>query len=412
MKNKFLTILLFLGFSAPVLAQDAELPDGGVKVDLVVVSNYIFRGADFHANAAAQDGVKQGSHTGAAAFQPSITLNMPVEGFTFNIWGNYALTHRADADEDKVLEQGPNGGDIYTGEYKFAHENVTTNFLYDVPRAQLDTLTKSYKSGAALANLKSQHSAGNVAGGGAAYAPGFYKELNGLKRADETDLTLGYSKETKVGTLGGGIVTYLNPYTATTFTELFISYGLPGVPVSVTTWGDDDFGSVVTKLAYSPVFELAEGTSVGLTIAATHQGLKDTGSTDGKFISGLSHYDLGGTFTTGGLTIGLAGAYRNDWRFYDGDFNYDPGVEPYLKLLGESSGDDGLVEDKSRRVGYGHSYVNTITSRVINSALNANSGNNDPILTGAGDVINYVYTPRQKLPRWVWYASIGYTVQM
>ncbi|MCB1319892.1 MAG: hypothetical protein KDK34_06555, partial [Leptospiraceae bacterium] len=99
--------------SFPLMAQDDELPEGSIDVDLAVVSNYVWRGGDIHAvKLAEQKQDEISSNTEAWTFQPSITLNTPVDGLYFNIWGSFAMHNREDQDVDLRIQQGPAGPDV------------------------------------------------------------------------------------------------------------------------------------------------------------------------------------------------------------------------------------------------------------------------------------------------------------
>ncbi|MCB1168646.1 MAG: hypothetical protein KDK33_20995, partial [Leptospiraceae bacterium] len=63
-------------------------------------------------------------------------------------------------------------------------------------------------------------------------------------------------------------------------------------------------------------------------------------------------------------------------------------------LTGASTQFDGLVEDPSKNNGMVNSYINSQVAAVL-----------DPAGT-----IQYTYTPRQKLPRVIYYVSLGYSV--
>lgn len=172
--------LLLTLTSAPVFAED-ELPDVNVDVGLNFVSNYIFRGTDLHANRAVQKGEQYGSHTGEWAFQPTVTFNTP-SGLFFNIWGSFATAGRKDADTDLRFQTSPGGAALATdpGAIRSAYSAVTLS----------QALTQDKRVGT---------------------IPGFYKEANGLERADEIDLTIGYSTSTKEGNFGFGLIHYTGP---------------------------------------------------------------------------------------------------------------------------------------------------------------------------------------------------------
>lgn len=429
MKKTIFIAVLIVGFSAPLFAQsyNEELPEGSISVDLTVVSNYIFRGDDFHKTAAQGRGIRQAEHTGAAAFQPSITLGMPVDGFYFNIWGSYAMEHRYDRDQDKVVQQGPGGADIYAsavtldgGEtysgYSYRNPAQPKDWLFRVPKAVLDAEMAKLGTSDDVDNyqalIKNQILGTDAdATDTITFMPGLYKEQNGLARADETDISFGYETATRVGTLGGGIVTYLVPARSVDYgTEFFVTYGAPNnVPVYASLHGNDDTGDTAFKVGFAPTIELAEGTELGFDVAATHQAR----SANGQGYRGISHYDVGVSFSTQGFNISINGAYRADYRFYDGtqsgDLDATGAAADLIHLLGGSTAGDGYVVDTSRQVGMYDSYVNTITDEIYDEAYNPGGTNS---LNGGRGKLPYIYTPRYKLSRWVYWTSIGYTIEI
>ena len=395
MKKQFLTILLILGFSTPVLAQE-EVPDGSVSVDFAFVSNYIFRGADLFKGAAEQRGEKYGENTGAPAFQPSITFG-DESGMYFNLWGSFAMTNRADADADRVIQTSPGGSDAIEDVQAYSYVKGAEVASPEAISAALRTAID-----ASATNLV-QSTDGTLAsaqGGNGVGLPGLYKEQNGLERFDEIDFIWGYGQDTDVGTFDMGIVSYLAAgiYNKSGFAvnELYVSYTPWALPImSITSYGDMSSSNLYTTLSFDPSVELAPGTELGFSAAVTHM------SKEG--MAGISHYDLGISFSTGALSIGVAGAYRENFYLVgeDGDSVREDDVG-LLALAGGSTATDGLVPDPSN-VGWFNSYKDGVTQEVIRDAFNKT-----PSLTP----ITYNHTTRQQLPRWVYYTSIAYTVEM
>lgn len=395
MKKQFLTVLLILGFSTPVLAQD--LPDGSVSVDFAFVSNYVFRGNDLFTNAAVQRGEKITEHSGAPAFQPSITFGGP-EGMYFNIWGSYALTHRADTDSDKVLQTAPGGSDIFAGSYNYTNPtHGTPSSTANLIHTAINTAVSDLRTNGVDSTYQTAQ-----ADGGSFGLPLMYKEQNGLSRLDETDFTFGYGVDTDVGTMDFGVVTYIHPGLYKSgwgnFLEFFVSFTPYAVPfLSLSTYADEESNEIFSTVALAPSIELAEGTELGFNVAANHK------SREG--MAGISHYDVGVSFSTGGLSIGVNGSYRENFYLVgaDGDavLQDDTGM---LQLFGGSTATDGMVTDNSRTSGYFNSWANTVTGIIVSEAYTKDSSK--------GVLPAYSYTPRQKLPRWVYYTSIAYTVEM
>ena len=93
-----------------------------------------------------------------------------------------------------------------------------------------------------------------------------------------------------------------------------------------------------------------------------------------------------------GFYLELHSAYRPNLRLYDFDSAGDGSNQLPVWLLGESSDADGLVADPSRQYGYVNHYIN----RQIEAFMQQG-------------IADYTYTPRQKLPRVLYWASFGYS---
>lgn len=368
--HKKITILmgsLLALLSFPLYAQEEELPDASIDVDLNFVSSYIFRGADLFENRAVQKGESYGSHTGEVAFQPSITFNTPVEGLYFNLWGSFATAGRSDQDVDGALQTRP-GGD--------AIDINTAIFTATADNNAIDAL--------ALAN-------GTVDDGSADGLPGFYRENNGLDRLDELDLTIGYGADTRVGSFGFGIVSYTNPNSKTLggfgnpFEEIFFSYALPFLPdLGFSAYTDIGGNGAYYNLSYGSGVELADGISldfgagVGYGVVSKLQGIQDvTGSV------GVSLY---------GFSVSYNLVYRPNLAFFDDDRGTNS-FEGVFWPTGGSSAGDGLVVDPGQTTDFFDRSVNAAISSAISDALGT----------------SYTYTPRQKLPKTLWFISAGYS---
>ncbi|MBX7058461.1 MAG: hypothetical protein K1X75_10390 [Leptospirales bacterium] len=351
--------------SAPVFAED--LPDVNVDVGLNFVSNYIFRGADLHQGRAQQKGESYGANTGEWAFQPTITFNGP-SGLFFNIWGSFATAGRKDTDTDLRFQSAP-GGAV-----------ATTTGNVDAP-----SIVAAYQSVTLAQALSQDRRVGAV--------PGFYKEANGLERADEIDLTLGYNTSTKEGNFGFGLVHYTgpNPDTKTAFpqtTEVFFTYALPFLTELTFSYYTDTeaFNDAnYYNLAYGSSVSMTDDLSLSYKVAAGYgaqnrlQGWQDVTGTIGVSFSGF--------------TVGFNYVYRPDIRFFDTDNATGNNDGSAAWLNGTSTRGDGLVADPARNNGPINSY--------INSAIQAQLTQ----LTGGG----YTYTPRQKLPTGLWFVNVGYS---
>lgn len=370
--------LLLTLTSAPVFAED-ELPDVNVDVGLNFVSNYIFRGTDMHANRAVQKSEQYGSHTGEWAFQPTVQFNTP-SGWFFNIWGSFATAGRSDVDTDYRFQTSPGGAALSTspdpGFIRSQYAAVTLQ----------QALTQDWRVGA---------------------VPGFYKEANGLQRADEIDLTLGHSVSTKKGNIGFGLIHYTGananfkagfPQT----TEVYISYAPPFLTdLTISAFQDVGNNSLTAagarqssefddasyyNIAYGSGVELSEDLKLTYKVAAGYgmvnriQGWQDVTGTVGVTFSGFS--------------VGFNYVYRPDLRFFDLDAISSTNTNSPAWLNGNSTKGDGLVGDPSQTNGAVNAYINSQIQGIIDQGI------------GAGV---YTYTPRQKLPRTLWFVNVGYS---
>ena len=380
MLKKTIAISLVLGLvSTPAFAQDDELPEASIDVSLAFVSNYLFRGTDIHANRAVQKGESYGSHTGEWAFQPSVTFNTP-DGMFFNIWGSFAMAGRTDQDTDYLLQTGPGGADLITA------TNTTPISAYTA-NAPIDPNT----------SLEARLAGSEQAGTG---YPGFYEEQNGLERVDELDFTIGYSADTSIGSIGFGYVAYTGandryPFGSGT-DEIFVSYGLPMIPLSLSVWTDVDTSTLAQyiDLTYGDSIEIAENIGLDYSFGA--------GYGRQPYVSALRDIHAGITLNAYGFFVGYNVVQRQDWRFFDTD-GLGAGDENLPAwAVGRSTTGDGLVGDPSR------------TSGPVNSYINSNVATNLAALSGhvnygsAASSSSATYTPRQKLPRTLWFVTVGY----
>ncbi len=371
MLKKFSALSAFLCvFAAPAFAED--LPDTTVDVTLGAVSNYIFRGADLHQGRAQQKAESYGSNTGEWAFQPSVTFNTPV-GLYFNIWGSFAMAGREDQDTDYLWQTAPGGSDL-----------IAAN------GADFSPVLSTYTLDKALAQ--------NAVGGGLG---GQYKEANGLYRADEVDLTLGYKTSTTAGNIGFGLVHYTgpNPKSKTVFArtnEVFLTYAFPFL-TDVTFAYYTDIGEGTGSLnnnnyynvSYGKAIEIAESTTLDIGAGAgygVHDRLQGWQDVTGKI--GVTAY---------GFSVAFNYVYRPDLRFFDTDNTSGTNEQAPAWARGLSTRGDGLIADPSRTTGF------------VNSAIN--SAVTEFAKTTSGDA-SYAYTPRQKLPKTLWFVSLGYTLSL
>ncbi len=379
-----ITSLMAYLLAVPVFADDGDLPEASVDVNLTFASNYVWRGYDMYANKFSQDGKAYGAFNTAGSFQPEITLNTPVEGLFVDIWGAFAMTGRSDVDTDQALQLQPGGTDILVPTY-ISLPNGVSPTLGSSLQAIYNTLPASIVT---AGGMDAYFNSFNYQGG----FPGFYKEQNGLHRVDEVDLTIGYERATSVGTMGFGIVTYTysNPVSkGSAATEMYVSYALPMLPqLSLTMYNDIATSNQYYNLGYSDSLDLGTnisfdyGLSAGYAVIANFQGLQDITASVG--------------ITTGGFSLSLNAANRPNIHIMDSAISGDtaPGwVAAWMD--GGSTAFDGLVPDPSQ--------TNGITNRLINNYIGG-------ILGGANP--NFSYTPRTKLPSTIFWVSAGYTISI
>ncbi|GIX40726.1 MAG: hypothetical protein KatS3mg129_0459 [Leptospiraceae bacterium] len=380
LKKLSIILICLIGFA--LYGQETFEP--GIEIDIPIVSTYIFRGADVFQGKFEQEKKSIKSFNFAPALQPSVTFNF-TKGWSFNIWTSFALTNRQDKDTDELLQEGP--GD--TGTVASAYSTFIASQIFGpaLPFSTVESAIRSAISGNEEAYIK-----------GEKFPPAFYKEANGLRRLDEIDLTLSYSFDTKLGTMSGGIVTYLLPNTTKDvigtdqFTELFVGYSPKILPdLSITFYGEingDGFeGSTFTYISYS--ISLIENKDFLLSF---DPGI---GYQTQNNLQGIKYIDLPLNLSMGNFNFSIVGIYRPDIRFYDSDTYQNDAV----RLLGLSTIDDGQIPDPSKNTGLMNSIVNSYIGSTIQTQLQAN-----------GYPFSYTYTPRQSIPKFIYYISAGYSL--
>ncbi len=381
--KKRLFIWLWSIIVFPMYPQEKFEPS--IDISIPIVSTYVFRGVDVFQNNAVMQKKSISSLNFAPAIQPSITFNF-TEGWYFNIWSSFALVNRQDKDIDELLQERP--GDS-TGPVSLAYAGFIAGNLFGPP-VPFSSVEAAIAGQIAKNGVESYIKGSNL-------GPAFYKESVGLKRVDEVDLTLGYGFETKLGTMSGGIVTYLLPNTTKDvvgvdqFTELFVGYSPKAIPdLSITLYGEfngDGFGGATfTYISYGISLYESDSMEISLTPGIAYQTQNN--------LQGIKYISLPLDISMGSLSFSIVGIYRPDVRFYDSDTFTGDAVE----LLGESTVKDGLIPDPSRNLGLINSIVNSYIGSIISSAYAA-----------AGLPFSYTYTPRQSLPKLIYYFSVGYS---
>jgi hypothetical protein len=383
-------IILIIAYSMSIFKINAFEPS--IDVDLPIVSTYVFRGVDVFQDKFVQEKKSIRGFNLAPAIQPSITFNF-TEGWSFNIWSSFALTNRQDKDIDQILQVPGEDPDKVASAYNLF---ISGNLLgTPVPFSIVENEVQMYISG-----IDSVTGEPNIEAiiKGKKPAPAFYKEPNGLRRVDEVDLTLSYSFDTKLGNMTGGIVTYILPNTTKGVTgtdqstELFVGYSPKALPnLSITLYVETNLdgyeGATFTNISYSiPLIE-----SQNMTLSFD----PELGYQTQDNLQGIKYVSLPFTLAMGSLKFMFVGIYRPDTRFFDSD-RYEGDA---VKLLGLSTISDGLIPDPAKNTGILNSIINGYISNEIKTAL-----------TAAGYPFNYTYTPRQSIPKFIYYFSIGYSI--
>ncbi|MDH5656527.1 MAG: hypothetical protein OEZ34_11495 [Spirochaetia bacterium] len=411
--SRIVLLILILGFSVstvfaqePAPANDPANPEpktslASVDVDVVFVTDYVFRGVSLHDNYFVQEGKSYEGYKFAPAFQPSVTVSSPVDGLSFNLWGSFAMTHRDDMDSDKRFQFGPGDIDLLTTPNPLGLTDPATGNPLAVPA--IVSTSGLDPNAFALFNSILQHAPQQILANGIAAwyggynyqggTPGLYNEANGLSRVDELDFTLDYSTETKIGNFSFGIVNYalVNQKSmggSSFYHEVYFAYALPFFSdLSVKVFSDVQTNNLYSNLSYGSSFEFTEDLSldyaagVGYGVRNRLQGIQDvTGS-------------LGFTFK--GFSISGNVSHRPNMAFIEAS---DPNTKMPLWLNGGSTAADGMVEDPSR--------VNGIMNSLINQAIT-----NELTQGGANTLAygEYQYIPRTKLPTNIYWISMGYS---
>jgi len=368
----------------------AELgAEGGVSVDSQIVTDYVFRGESLLNNYFIQEHKAYSSFKPAFAYQPSITYTTPVDGLSFNLWGSFALTKRADADVDGSLQYGPGTPDLLTTPDPGNGGTPVITSTGVNPNAGA-ILTQIFNYPTQLINavgFDTYFSTFNYRGGTA----GYYNEENGLARADEVDLTIDYTKGSSIGDISFGIVQYSFASLgakgdATFYTEMYTKYAPKFAPgVTLALYSDIQSSNYYWNLSYGSDMELSKAMALDYSVALGYgqrqnlQGIQDV----------TGHVGV----TSGAFSAGINAAYRPDYRLIE---TTDPNTSLPLWVNGGSTAADGLVEDPSKNTGI----MNTLINGIIGSTLQQ------------GTALPYTYTPRTKLPRVLVWLNFGYSVEL
>jgi hypothetical protein len=361
--------------------------EASINIDLNLVSNYVWRGHDFFRNYAIQNQKSFGSHSGTWAFQPSITWNTPVSGLYVNLFSSIALQGRKDKDIDKRIQLEPGGPFIQ-------NRASLLDYYFDPSLDLINDITTKINNAINDPNLPTPIL-------GYQKIPNFYKEKVGLRRNDELDTTIGYENETKIGIIGFGILHYsysnVSQVNTPYGTEVFITYALPFLKaLRFSLYEDLQVHTIYYNLSYGGEYNLTSELKSSYNLSSGYYVMNN--------VQGVSDITLNYTIShNSGFSFGINLAFRpdlwiQDYYFGSGDlitgelFN----TKLPIDLTGNSTIYDGKVADPSKNLGPINEYVNAQISNIITNS------------TG----IPYTYIPRQKLPKFLWWISLGYSIEI
>ena len=295
-RNTLVSVLACLCLALPASVNAQEDDDASIELEIAIVSNYVWRGENiFDKNKSIQDDKLATGSTSVPAFQPSITF-YPGGEWYFNIWYSRAMSNRGDKDlgltktEPDRFSSPPGPGIDY---------NPCDD---DSIRAALKARGRPDDS------IDDDDIDDNRD----------RKCSNGLQRSDEVDYTIGYEKESNIGTVGFGIVSYTLAYykgeKGDTSTEMFFSYSPAGDLLSNLYF--NIYSGIGNPTGYYQVgygYELGLGDDMSLSfdIAAGYQDSSD--------ISGWKDYTGSVGLNVHGIDLSLNVAQRVHSEFYDDD---------------------------------------------------------------------------------------------
>lgn len=364
-----------------------QIPEATVDVDITIRSNFIDRGEDRGRNRAVQRGTAYSSREAPGYFQPSVKFNTPVEGLYFSVFTSMAMSHRNDTDVDQRLETGPAGDQTILADSANRFVNTAMS-----PQAYVaDQLNTAYTG-----NIWPTRPIANVP----VYR--FYKDANGLKRGDQVDLSMGYSSATTIGTFDFGIIssTRLDPRGKSNpfgdaganyqKTEMYVSYALPFLPdVSLLLLSDVVNSDQYWKLSYGKEIEISETQKIDAGIAAAY-GVQSN-------LQGLMDVPLTLGYTISGFRIGVEAVCRPQSKMYDAGYSGDTNTPSAIQIDGASNIVDRRIPDPSKTKGF----ANQVVNGMIQSSIRERTGNT-----------SYNYTPRQRIPRWLYSVNLGYSTSL
>ena len=367
-----------------------------ITVTAEVVTDFIWRGMSFAGEF--QSRRNSSSYKGAnfaPALQPTIDFQTPLKGFSIQLWGSFQLTDRSDVDSDKrFLQSYPGGpGPAYIGQ-----------------RTPADPCVDSLANGIGSVD---QNCAPNQALG-LGVQP--YNEQNGLKRSDGLFYSFLYTfDKARFGSFTTGMWFYNTFHKAPAYVisfpgdsrsyparlawqEYFLTWKLPFLEVVnpavsfYTQVSQENFGLFAGKnylslalgreIEVSKLVKVAPAVNIGYAMSNNNfdnrNGLQDV-TTDLKVF-------------VGDFFVKLSYIYRPLAYLYDTDNYFGT-----LDGIANRTSKDGMVADPSRVNGAVNQYAMDIIERYFPNP-------NDP----AALYLKEKWT-LQKIPKHLFYASIGYS---
>lgn len=379
MKNQYyFLIIMIICLSLNKIYSHEELkPD--FQFNFMISSTYIDRGEDIFENQFHQNRKSIGNFNVAPVLQTNFIF------YFFDIWSlhlnsSHALKYRNDKDIDEIFQIAPedNNSNTATSYLNFFFNNIfNTNYDTNLTEQIIKDFNNSETY---MSNNKNM--------------PNFYKEPVGLKHSDQFDITLKYTYGFKQGIFSIGILnSFLPNYNIDKYikssTELFIEF----IP------------EYLPKLTINFYKEIQENNTGGIQIQyripLLDKNIISLNLNPGlsyefqKNLFSIKYFDLTFSIEIKDFIFSITGVYRPDIRFYDSD-SYSNKV---VQLLGLSTNKDGLIPDPARTNGLVNSIINTYISQSLQTFLQESDY-----------PFEYTYIPRQRIPNYIYYVSMGYSI--
>ncbi len=360
--------------------------DGSVELTIGFASTNVFRGEDEFASRFEQKSSSYRSFNNAPAFKPALVWHTPVAGLYFEIEPELAIRGRKDRDTDGRMQFSPGGANVWMDSYAQTYVSGST-----VP------VSTSTANSTVLSEIQAGGWPTNSIASMEVYKP--YKEQNGLNRRDEIEFKAGYDTSHWLGDFGFGLLVINgvgpkgkeNPFDpsasdeAYRHSEIFFRYAPPFLrSLSLTSYADMVNSNQYHQLSYATDWDITsdfEITFEGGPAYAVNSGIQGWHDVTGR---------LGVQYA--GLSAGVNAACRPKRAFFtDAENTTRP-----LEWDGSDRASQGLITDPSQNNGL----FNDARNAFITQAVRRATGNQF-----------YTYTPRQKIPRWIYWVDASYTVE-